>query len=132
MLTDTRAHHFRDSCKSKGVPLMNSKFMMDLPDFFHEQLDKDYDENTVIDLMQSILSHTSTKGPVVKNSIQLQDYHKEQDINNEANEADFITNEDDSEDSMDVCTTNFGGSSQTETQLSTARLAISNAPNTNE
>ena len=71
MLADTRAHHYRDSGKYKGAPLSNSKFINDLPEFFHEWLDKDYEEHAVIDLMRSILSHTSTKGPVVKNSIQL-------------------------------------------------------------
>ena len=108
---------------------MNSKFMMQLPDFIYGRLDKDYDENATIDLMKSILEYTNTKGPVVKNSIPLHDKKK----NDESlSDAMFINNEDDFEDSMDVCTTHFGGSSQTETKLGTAWLAISNAPNTNE
>ena len=47
-------------------------------------------------------------------------------------EDEFLNNPDDSDDNMCDCTTEFGGSSQTETQLSTARLAIDNAPNNNE
>jgi len=132
MLDDTREHHYRESGKYKGVPLSNSQFINDLPEFFHERLNKSYDDNAIIDLMHSILLYTNTKGPLVKNSIQLQDDNNEDMIDNEANDDDFITHEDDSDDSMNVLTTNFGGSSQTETQLSTARVAISNAPNTNE
>ena len=58
--------------------------------------------------MEIILSHTSTKGPVVKDSIPLKDNKNQQEISTEVN---FINNEVDSEDIMDVCTTNFGGSS---------------------
>ena len=47
-------------------------------------------------------------------------------------EDDFTNNPDNSNDNMCDSTTEFGGSSQTETQLSTARLAIDNAPNNNE
>ena len=43
-----------------------------------------------------------------------------------------MNNGDESDANIDGYTTHFGGSSQTETQLSTARLAIDNAPTINE
>lgn len=44
----------------------------------------------------------------------------------------FINNQDESEGIMDICTTDFGGSLQPGTQLSTAWLAIVNTPNDNK
>ena len=79
--------------------------------------------------MQSILLHTHEKGPVLKDRIPF--YY--QNNNNDSNvESDIMNNNDNSNDIMSECTTEFGGSSQTETQLSTARLAIDNAPEYNE
>ena len=43
-----------------------------------------------------------------------------------------VNNYDSFDDKPDHCVTEFGGSSQTDTQLSTARLAIENATSTNE
>ena len=84
-----------------------------------------------IDLMKSILFHTNKKGPVLTNSIPL--YDQEVIDHDERNmEDEFMNNPDDSDDNICECTTEFGGSSQTETQLSNARLAIDNAPNNNE
>ena len=131
MLNETRSNHYRDSGKYKGVPLSNSTFLRELPEFIHERIDKDINQHAIIDLMKSILLHTNEKGPVLKNSIPLHDQevpdHDVCDIEDE-----FMNNPDDSNDNMCDCTTEFGGSSQTETQLSTARLAIDNAPNNNE
>ena len=86
-------------------------------------------QNKIIDLMHSIFRHTHDTGPVLKDSIPLHD----QNDNHDNNVEPFIMNNDDeSNDIMCDCTTAFGGSSQTETQLSTARLAIDNAPKCNE
>jgi len=129
VLDDTRATSYSDSGKYKGVPLMNSNFIKDLPVFVHERLDKNIEEHSIIDLMIKILEHTNTHGPVLKDSIQLCD----QTSNDESNtDCIFINNGDESDDNIDGCTAHFGGSSQTETQLSTARLAIDNAAPMNE
>ena len=67
--------------------------------------------------MQSILLHTNKKGPVLKDSIPLYDQkdHDESNI-----ESEFMNNPENSDDNMCECTTDFGGLSHTETQLSTA------------
>ena len=55
------------------------------------------------------------------------------DNNNESLSDDMIINNSEkSEDSKYECTTHFSWSSQTEIQLSTSRLATTNAPNNNE
>ena len=65
MLNETRSNHYRDSGKYKGVPLSNSTFLRELPEFIHECIDKDIYQHAIIDLMKSILLHTNAKGPVL-------------------------------------------------------------------
>ena len=52
--------------------------------------------------------------------------------NESLSDACIINTSKEPEDSKDECTTHFGGLSQTKSQLSTARLSITNTPNTNE
>ena len=127
MLDETCLSHYRARGKYKSVPLRNSRFMLGLPEFVHERFDKNLIAHSTIDLMTSILEHTSEKGPVLKNIIPLFD-----DNNESLSDALIINNSEESENSKDECTTHFGGSSQTEAQLSTDRLAITNAPNNDE
>ena len=65
-LDESRATSYSDSGKYKGVPLMNLKFIKDLPVFVHERLDKNIEEHSIIDLMIKILEHTNKQGPVLK------------------------------------------------------------------
>ena len=44
-LNETRSTNYHDSGKYKGMPLRNSKSMHELPEFFHECIDKDIIEN---------------------------------------------------------------------------------------
>ena len=64
-----------------------------------------------------------------KNSIPL---FNDENNNESLSDALIINNSEESEDSKDESTTHFDGSSQTESQLSTTRLAITNFPNNNE
>ena len=104
MLNETRSNHYCDSGKYNGVPLSNSTFLRELPEFIHERIDKYIHQHAIIDLMKSILQHTNDKGPVLKNSIQLHDQevpdHDVCDIEDE-----FMNNPDDSNDNMCECTT---------------------------
>ena len=111
------------------VPLRNSNFMLGLPEFAHECFDKDVNVYSIIDLRTSILEHTNEIFPALNNDIPLFD-----DENNDESLSDalIINNSEKLEDSKDECTTHFGESSQTNGQLSTAQLAITNAPNNNK
>ena len=100
--------------------------MLELPEFIHERFDKDLNARSIIDLMTRILEQKISS---IENSISLSD---DTNTNNERlSDAMFINNSEESEDSTYKYTT-FGRSSQTESQLSTARLAIMDAPNNNE
>lgn len=109
--------------------MKDSKFILDLPEFFNDRLNKDTYENSVADLMVVILEHTDKHGPVVKDIIPLSIIMSENECDNDSMS---INNENESNDIMDHCPVHFGGSSQTQTQLSTARLAIDNASTMNK
>ena len=57
-LDDIRATSYSDSSKYKGVPIMISNFIKDLPEFVHDCLDKNIGEHSIIDLLIKILEHT--------------------------------------------------------------------------
>ena len=78
--------------------------------------------------MTSIFKHTYEKCPVLRNSIILFD---DENKNKSVREALIINNLEESEVSKDECKAHFDGPSQTESQLSTVRLAITNDYNNN-
>ena len=127
-LDETRATSYRDSGTYKGVLMKNSKFINDLPEFCNDSLNENIDDNAVVDLMKAILEHTDKHGPVLKDSIPLHSTTLEDESDNDSM---FINNDNESNVIIDHCPVHFGGSSQTQTQLSTARLAIDNAPTMN-
>ena len=103
--------------------------MLGLPKFFHEHFDKHLNTHSIIDLMTRILKYNNKKGPVLKNTIPLFD---DENNNESISHAMITNNSEESKDRKEKYTTHFGGSLQTESQLSTARLVITNAPNNNE
>ena len=103
--------------------------MIELPEFSHECFDKYLNAQLIIDLMASVLEQTNEKGPLLKNNILLFD---DENNNESLRDAMIINNLEDSEDCKEKYTTHFGGSSQNESQLSTALLAITNALSYNE
>ena len=112
-----------------SLSIRKYKCMLGSPDFRYERFDKYLNAHSIIDMMTNILEHTSEKGPVLKNTIILFD---DKNNNERLSDAMIINNSEESVDSKDECTMHFGGSSKTESELSTARLAITNIPNNNE
>ena len=124
LLLYTRANHYTQSGKYKGIPMMDSEFMKDLPPFSMSDLTSDdVETNAVKNLMSNIIHATERNGYVLKNQLPL---YPAALIHREMSDSNIINDTEANNVFLDDCVDEFGGLSQTDTHMSTERLAFGN------
>ena len=124
LLVYTRANHYTQSGKYKGIPMMDSEFMKDLPPFSMSDLTSDdVETNAVKNLMSNIIHATERNGYVLKNQLPL---YPAAPIHREMSDSNIINDTEANNVFLDDCVDEFGGLSQTDTHMSTERLAFGN------
>ena len=121
----TRNHHYHASGKFKGIPVLNSEFYKNLPAYsVTDAYSNDSEVSAVNRVMYKIIDTKQRNGFVLKNQIPLYPLKAcDPQINSPPN---IINASDTAEDYPTGCVEEFGGSSQTDTYMSTDRQLMGN------
>ena len=124
LLVYTPANHYTQSGKYKGISIMDFQFIKNLPPFsIYDLTSGNVETIAVKDLMLNIIDETKRNGYVLKNQIPL---YPAATSPTEISDSIIINDTEVHDGFPNECVEEFGGLSQTDTHMSTERLAFGN------